>query len=864
MNKVQQLFLREYNFDKELEYLPDVELFNSFDWKTVSDKIPNVSDIKWLKGKESVFLVFDWKPRMNVNIITSERETYVVRSKDKERLIGLNWSGSVNLSLELNTTMTVIIEIKNNNVELNVLSNELDTFPSRIDYTSGMTEEPIKERFSIEYINHIHANSEPTGYLFKGHETDGDDIIWKNLGETVEEISRLSEIPYSDRYLFGAPFCNGNVSTNSPLVFYPSLFLSKMYQVLTNQNFESPLFGMGNYQKCLKTLVNSYLHYIYEVYNSDVVKHIDNITFKDGVSVKHDFSEKCSCFICRAIKRANKLQKKFNFKPPIDPEQYDFGNYMSDEHIKMKYGFEIKSDISTSRFSNMFDINNLITKGVTIFGLGNLGSRIALDLARVPMMNFHLIDGDIIHRENLFTQQYNFDNRGNTKCGITRENIQYIRRAIDRGGMYSYIESYNQYFKPREFSEEELKIRDELGTIHDCLPINVVDFRTVMSTFINSNIIIIAVDNMEDRRNIWNFWKMVGLPTIKFEDDYERPLYIDVSMSHESVRIYSFYFDNVEARKMYETLIGFDATDEGVCGLTSHNYMGTTVSSVVQRIIMDYSVKKELPLYTHVTRDIDTLKYPIADKFDPLYILEITTKIPRECIYMENGLETDLISLRNQDARYSERLMLDRYINGNASHKEKMHIFNKSFHTLILNKFTLKDSGDYREEVKLLSTSTEFYQGLNLTDEFIQFFENGTMCGKTDFCKDMCKYNRFRALCQARNECLGLGDFRGLFDGFWTELLEEFSARRNLYSNLARSSYNYEYSIGDTYFLDTSTITNYRNSVRRLEKDLDKAISTLANTIAEKRFNKETNEEEISEGLRQRRIDQIILELSDL
>lgn len=78
-------------------------------------------------------------------------------------------------------------------------------------------------------------------------------------------------------------------------------------------------------------------------------------------------------------------------------------------------------------------------KKVGIVGLGSLGSKIAVSLARSGVRRFELVDGDILHTGNLERHDGDWRDVGHHKADLTTHRLRLIRRDVEVGVWRSAI-----------------------------------------------------------------------------------------------------------------------------------------------------------------------------------------------------------------------------------------------------------------------------------------------------------------------------------------------------------------------------------------------------------------------------------------
>jgi hypothetical protein len=84
-------------------------------------------------------------------------------------------------------------------------------------------------------------------------------------------------------------------------------------------------------------------------------------------------------------------------------------------------------------------VSDLRERKVGIVGLGSLGSKIAVSLARSGVRRFELVDGDILHTGNLERHDADWRDVGRHKADLTAHRLRLIRRDIEIGAWRSAI-----------------------------------------------------------------------------------------------------------------------------------------------------------------------------------------------------------------------------------------------------------------------------------------------------------------------------------------------------------------------------------------------------------------------------------------
>lgn len=182
---------------------------------------------------------------------------------------------------------------------------------------------------------------------------------------------------------------------------------------------------------------------------------------------------------------------------------------------------------------------------VDVVGCGAVGSRIAIELAKLGVTNLHIWDADIIEDHNLANQQYSIEDIGQTKVDALKKEI--LRLTNISATVHPY------------FLEDE----QDLGQV-----------------------VFLAVDTMSARKNIFEkcLHLRLGVKNV-----------IEVRMGVEEFRVYSFNpSSRNEVQKWLSTIVDDKVTVESACG--SRTTVGSTAmitaGFAMQRFLQYY--KKEI------------------------------------------------------------------------------------------------------------------------------------------------------------------------------------------------------------------------------------------------------------------------------
>ncbi len=100
-----------------------------------------------------------------------------------------------------------------------------------------------------------------------------------------------------------------------------------------------------------------------------------------------------------------------------------YTSYQEDKFIKVK---NLLADDGTSHLRTPVELQPLSKKRIGIVGLGSLGSKIAVALARMGVKNFYLVDDDILLPENLCRHELDWRSVGEHKTAAVAQAIDNI------------------------------------------------------------------------------------------------------------------------------------------------------------------------------------------------------------------------------------------------------------------------------------------------------------------------------------------------------------------------------------------------------------------------------------------------------
>lgn len=192
----------------------------------------------------------------------------------------------------------------------------------------------------------------------------------------------------------------------------------------------------------------------------------------------------------------------------------------------------------------IFDPQIFETASVCIVGLGNIGSQTALALGRLGIQNFELWDHDKVEGHNLSSQSFNLSDLGKFKVFSSKDQLQMLNEEV-------IVLSYNKKFEGKSF---------------------------------NSDILIIAVDSMKERKAIHDKMIRSKIPFPK--------LVIDGRMGGPQIEVYS-----VSSYKDWkETFVDNPSNDP--CGARficySSMVIGSFIANQVKRFLKGEKLKSEI------------------------------------------------------------------------------------------------------------------------------------------------------------------------------------------------------------------------------------------------------------------------------
>jgi len=215
---------------------------------------------------------------------------------------------------------------------------------------------------------------------------------------------------------------------------------------------------------------------------------------------------------------------------------------------------------------NPYDYN----EGITIIGLGTVGSFSLLALRKMGIRKFQLFDDDIIAIHNIPNQYYNSEQIGDYKVDSSMKNI-YHQNLIS-----SEIETNKKFTKQSNIKYE---------------------------------IVVGSVDNMETRRIIFK----------RFIESYNCMLLIDPRVAREMIHIYTACKRDIRTIESYRKTLHDDTNIP--CGERGIIYNAFLTASFICNIVKRYLKKEYIP--SHIVFDFSIYYFNEAIK---LYCSPIKVK----------------------------------------------------------------------------------------------------------------------------------------------------------------------------------------------------------------------------------------------
>ena len=204
-----------------------------------------------------------------------------------------------------------------------------------------------------------------------------------------------------------------------------------------------------------------------------------------------------------------------------------------------------------------------ITDGVSIVGVGSIGSFAALSLAKMGVKRFQLFDDDKIELHNVANQYYRLSDIGKLKIEACKELLE--EQSPEPSELHFHLE-------PEKFTEDS-------ETLYP--------------------ILIVCTDNIESRRVAYQH----------FKDDWNILLYIDSRMARELLHIFCITKDKPDRMKAYEEVYLSHGNVEVPCTERTVVYNVLMVASLIANLVKKYYMQEDLPF--HIVYSFKDMYYSV-------------------------------------------------------------------------------------------------------------------------------------------------------------------------------------------------------------------------------------------------------------
>jgi molybdopterin/thiamine biosynthesis adenylyltransferase len=212
--------------------------------------------------------------------------------------------------------------------------------------------------------------------------------------------------------------------------------------------------------------------------------------------------------------------------------------------------------VSYERQAAIIDPRKASETHVTICGLGTVGSNAAVELARLGICKFHLIDFDVIEPHNMPSQRYGISDLGRTKAEALAEQIAAVN---DKASLTFY--------------EQPL----------------------VGGEIFPDGPVILAVDNMDVRKAILDL-------SLAYHPEY--PLVMDFRMGGNNLQVFSFNPSEHNDLKKYGGYHFPQSEAEPVpCGGRTVSYVGALSGALAANYVRKHINGDKVPFLTAMSMD---------------------------------------------------------------------------------------------------------------------------------------------------------------------------------------------------------------------------------------------------------------------
>ena len=290
------------------------------------------------------------------------------------------------------------------------------------------------------------------------------------------------------------------------------------------------------------------------------------------MSTSSSISSEIDAIIAKAMEEYRNAKGEDAFAEVETPaEESGTNEELEPEHLEIPVNPQsILVSEETSRFSGAIWFDNILTKEITLAGLGGIGSYVAFLLSRLHPASLILYDDDVVESGNMSGQLYSSDDVGISKTGA-------ITNMLERYSNYYGLVAFNERFEA------------------DTAP---------------TKIMICGFDTMRSRKTFFNSWKRLVLSL----DPQERAscLFIDGRLAAESFQVFCIRGDDSFNMNKYEDEFLFrdSEAEETVCSYKQTTFMANMIASVMVNLFVNFCanecnplIPRDLPFFTEYSAD---------------------------------------------------------------------------------------------------------------------------------------------------------------------------------------------------------------------------------------------------------------------
>lgn len=203
-------------------------------------------------------------------------------------------------------------------------------------------------------------------------------------------------------------------------------------------------------------------------------------------------------------------------------------------------------DNSRSRFSGASWFDKFDSLGITLAGLGGIGSWTAIHLGRLNPKQIDMYDPDYIEEVNLAGQHF-------SSSMIGQDKTQALQTQLSGYSRYFYSHSYTTRFTDGHYPRE---------------------------------IFICGFDNMESRKVAYNTWKSRWANV----SDNVSAVFIDARLSAEKLQIFTIGANDTYCQDKYEKewLFADNEAEETVCSYKQTSFCAAIIGGLIVNSLINY------------------------------------------------------------------------------------------------------------------------------------------------------------------------------------------------------------------------------------------------------------------------------------